>query len=144
MLRKFLVAALAAATFAMVGTASAANQTGLVNVNVEDNVIQLPVALAANVCDVTVALLVADLRDDGEAACDATADSSASAAPAGGGGGGTNQTGLVNVNVEGNTVQVPIAVALNICDVDLAVLVAQFVDTGTATCDADASSGANA
>ena len=143
MVRRLVLTTCAAVLVALSATASAlaANQPGLVNVNVEGNTIQLPIALAANVCDVTVAVLVADLRDDGEATCNAAATSVATA-PAGGGGGNTNQTGLVNVNVSGNTVQVPLAVALNICDVDLAVLVAQYLDTGTATCDANARSRA--
>ena len=144
MLRRLVLSSCVAVLMALSATAPglAANQTGLVNVNIEDNTIQLPIALAANVCDVTVAILVADLRDDGEATCEATAVSVATAEPGGGGGGNTNQTGLVNVNVSGNTVQVPLAVALNICDVDLAVLVAQYLDTGTATCTADARSRA--
>ena len=36
------------------GPASAQNQEGLVNVAIEDVVVQVPVAIAANVCDVNV------------------------------------------------------------------------------------------
>lgn len=43
--------ALASATGAMAQT----SQSGLVNVNVEDVVVQVPIAIAANICDVTVA-----------------------------------------------------------------------------------------
>ena len=56
---------------------------GLVNVTIVDavdvnrNTVQLPIAAAANVCDVDVAVLVADLEDDGTANCTATADSRA-------------------------------------------------------------------
>ena len=56
---------------------------GLVNVTIVDAVdisrvtVQLPIAVAANVCDVTVQVLVADLADDGTANCTATADSRA-------------------------------------------------------------------
>jgi hypothetical protein len=41
------------------------------------------------------------------------------------------------------TVQVPIAAALNLCDVNLAVLVADFFDGGGASCEAEAGSGAS-
>ncbi len=55
---------------------------GLVNVtivdavDVNDVVVQVPIAAAVNLCDVTVAVLVEDLRD-GDANCDATATSNA-------------------------------------------------------------------
>ena len=57
-------------------------QDGLVNVNIEnvlnDNVvtIQLPIAVAANVCDVDVSVLT-DEEADGGAECDAAAGSRA-------------------------------------------------------------------
>ena len=71
-----------------------AQQSGLVNVNLDDvdvniardiNVdvsqipitVQAPIGVAANVCDVTVNALVADLQDDGTATCDATTTSQA-------------------------------------------------------------------
>ncbi len=60
---------------------------GLVNVtiidlvDVEDVTVQLPIAIAANVCDVDVNVLAADLADDGTANCTATADSRASRNP---------------------------------------------------------------
>jgi len=48
---------------------------------------------------------------------------------------------LVNVvlvdTLNNLTIQVPIGVAANLCDINAAVLAAQVVDTGTATCDAD-------
>ncbi len=56
---------------------------GLVNVtivdavDVEDVTVQVPVAAAANICDVDVNVLVADLADDGNANCTATATSRA-------------------------------------------------------------------
>ena len=58
-------------------------QDGLVNVLLDDVVVQVPVAVAANICDVNVAVL-ADVLDDGTA-CQAVA---ASEAQPGGGGGG--------------------------------------------------------
>jgi hypothetical protein len=59
---------------------------GLVNVTIVDAVdisrvtVQLPIAVAANVCDTTVAILAADL-EDGDANCTATADSRANNRP---------------------------------------------------------------
>lgn len=56
---------------------------GLVNVTIVDAVdvdrttVQLPIAVAANVCDVDVNVLAADLADDGTANCTATAGSRA-------------------------------------------------------------------
>jgi hypothetical protein len=46
-------------------------QEGLVNVNVTDVVVQAPISVVANVCDVTVAVLVSRLQD-GASPCDAT------------------------------------------------------------------------
>jgi hypothetical protein len=52
--------------------------------------------------------------------------------------------GLVNVTItdvlNNNTVivQVPVGIAANVCDVNAAAIFAQVVDTGSATCNADA------
>ncbi len=43
--------------------------------------ILVPVGVAANLCDVNAAVLVADFRDDGSATCTATATSQASPGP---------------------------------------------------------------
>jgi hypothetical protein len=54
---------------------------GLVNVTLVDVLshdeiaVQVPIGIAANVCDVSAAVLLAEVRDTGEATCDATADS---------------------------------------------------------------------
>jgi hypothetical protein len=54
---------------------------GLVNVTLVDVLshdeiaVQVPIGIAANVCDVNAAVLLAEVRDTGEATCDATADS---------------------------------------------------------------------
>lgn len=54
--------------------------------------------------------------------------------------------GLVNVQVtdvlNNVTVQVPVGIAANVCDVNAAVLVQEFADTGTSTCTATAESTA--
>ena len=122
-------------------TASArTNQTGLVNISVSGTTIQLPIGLAANVCDVNVAAL-ATLLDLGSTACGAGATATAVNTGGGGGGGATNQTGLVNVSISDTTVQVPIAFAINVCDVNAAVL-ALLIAGGETDCDAAARSGA--
>ncbi|MDQ3384875.1 MAG: DUF320 domain-containing protein [Actinomycetota bacterium] len=130
-------AALSIGLFAAPASA-AVDQDGLVNVNLSDNVVQVPVAAAVNLCDVTVAILAAQ-ADTGNTQCDAVADSEARAERRGPS--NVSQEGLVNVNVSGNTIQVPVAVAANICDVDLAVLALQ-IDTGEVACTARAGSRA--
>ena len=120
--------------------ASAQNrQEGLVNVAVEDVIVQVPVAVAANVCDVNVAVL-AEVADDA-AACEATADSMATAGP--NSNQRTRQSGLVNVLLDDILVQVPVALAANICDVNVAVLarLADDAEACNATADAAAHRG---
>jgi hypothetical protein len=118
-----------------------AQQEGLVNVNISDVTLQLPIAIAANVCDVNVNVLAEQLRD-GAAQCDADATSDAvfegddeCEAP--------TQEGLVNVNVSCLIIQVPVAVAANICEVNVNVLARQLGGDG-AQCDAAATSDATA
>lgn len=50
----------------------------------------------------------------------------------------------VNNNQVVAQVQVPIGVAANICDVNAAVLVQEFRDTGSADCDAEVNNAAEA
>jgi hypothetical protein len=129
-----------AVSLAFAAPASAQNQQeGLVNVALEDITVQLPIAIAANVCDVNVAVL-AELADQG-GTCRATADSAASSGPSGGG--STQQEGLVNVLVDDVVVQVPIALAANICDVNVAVLATVLDDASacTAAANSDAQAG---
>ena len=126
-----------AALGATAGSAQAqSQQEGLVNVALEDITIQLPIAVAANVCDVNVAVL-AELADQA-GTCTATADSAASAGPSGNG--NVRQEGLVNVLVDDVVVQAPIALAANICDVNVAVL-ARVLDDASA-CEAVAGADA--
>jgi hypothetical protein len=130
--------ALAAGSFiaAPASTAGAANQNGLVNVNIEDVTVQVPVAVAANVCDVTVGVLVDTLT---EAPTDCQAGTIALAEDQSGPGGSSNQRGLVNVNLQDVDVQVPIGIAANICDVTVGVLV-QNLDGAFTDCDSGAMS----
>jgi hypothetical protein len=133
-------AALAAAgSLCLCGTGAAIaapTQDGLVNVNISDVTAQVPVGVAANLCDVNAAVLADQLKGGG-ASCNATADSIATRGPSGGG--SPHQTGLVNVNVSDVTVQVPVSVAANLCDINVAVL-SQQAKLGGASCTATADS----
>ena len=141
MFKRLTGASLAAGALAiaLVAPVSAANQAGdsLVNVQVSDVTIAVPISVAANICDVNVNVLAGQL-DAGDATCTATAESIAT--PDGGGVGG-NRAGdsLVNVQVDDLTVLLPIAVAANVCDVNVNVL-AEQLRLGEAACDAAANS----
>jgi hypothetical protein len=130
-------AVIAAAVMSLAGASTAQAQTtqeGLVNVAVQDVVVQAPIAVAANICDVNVAVL-AEVADDA-AACEATADSTATTGS--NPNGPTRQEGLVNVLVEDVVVQLPITVAANVCDVNVAVLARVLDDAEACTATADA------
>jgi hypothetical protein len=118
------------------------NQAGdsLVNVQVGDITILVPVAVAANLCDISVNVLAGQL-DAGDTTCEATAESVAS--PGDGSEGSTNIGGnsLVNVQIGDITALIPIAVAANVCDVAVNVLARQLA-VGDATCEAVATSTA--
>jgi hypothetical protein len=153
-LRTTLTAGLAAVALALamlVGSAGSATaqelpelpplQEGLVNVNVSDVVVQLPIAVAANVCDLSVNALAEQIAL-GDTDCDAVAESGATVPwDAGNRDGQGQQRGLVNVNVSDIIVQAPISVAANICDVNVNVLARQ-IRTGDTACDAQAYSQA--
>jgi hypothetical protein len=135
-LRLTAVAFAAAITsaLALATSAGAQNQSGLVNVAVVDNTVQIPIGVAANVCGVTVNLLAQNLAN-GPTACDAVAGATATRGGNGGGGGGANQDGLVNLYVANNTVQVPVGIAANVCGVTANIL-AQRLANGGAACEA--------
>lgn len=145
-IKRFVISIVGAGAIAAGGVAAAApagaqpvTQEGLVNVAITDVGVQIPVALAANICDVNVAVLVSDLQDE-SADCEADATSTADITFADGGA-PTTQQGLVNVLVSDVVVQVPIGIAANACDVNVAVLVDEFVDSAS-DCNADAESEA--
>ena len=120
-------------------SAAQTNQSGLVNVAVTDNTVQIPLGVAANVCGVTAAILSEGIQTGN---VDCTAISNATAWSMGTGGGGpTRQNGLVNVALTGNTIQIPVNVAANVCGVGVAVL-SQFVGTGDTACTARSRGGA--
>ena len=135
--RLSLLACLAVSVVAMAVPATAsAQQEGLVNVDISGNNVQVPIGLAANICDVNVAVLVNDFLDDA-APCRSDAEAGAVFVSSDGGGEPQAQTGLINLSISGNNVQIPVAAALNVCDVNVAVLVDLF-DDDSATCDARA------
>jgi hypothetical protein len=138
-MRFFVAAVLAAGLMLVPATqASAQNQQqGLVNVAIEDVIVQVPISVAANVCDVNVAVLVSEFNDEA-AACEASADSTATAGP-GANGPPTSQEGLVNVLLDDVLVQVPVSVAANVCDVNVALLT-DIVNDDAAACEATADS----
>jgi len=136
-------AASAVMALGLAGPASAAQNTAgdsLVNVQVGDVTVQIPVALAANLCDVNVNVL-AQQNKAGPTSCTATSDASAEGPP--GPGGSENQAGdsLVNVQIGDVTVQVPIGIAANLCDINANVLAEQN-KVGRTTCEAESTSTA--
>src|SRR5207244_4419543 len=96
------LAALAATLVALVATAAAGaqNQSGLVNVAVVNNTVQVPIGIAANVCGVSVDVLTQGILT-GDTACRAVSGATATFAGGNGGGGGSQQ-GLINLFVANN------------------------------------------
>jgi hypothetical protein len=137
LVRRLLLAGLLAGSITAWAAAPASaqiTQQGLINVAVDDATVQIPIAVAANVCGVAVNILAQDVAQ-GDAICDATG--TAVARDQGGGGGGpVNQEGLVNVALTDITVQVPVGVAANICGVAVNLLV-QETRTGDVDCEAE-------
>lgn len=135
--RRATVALVSALTMVVTMAFSASaqpRQEGLVNVNVSDVVVQLPISVAANVCDIAANVLAGQVAI-GETTCDSTAESGATV-PWNSGNGNGQQNGLVNVNVSDIVVQAPISVAANICDVAVNVLARQL-RAGETTCTAE-------
>src|SRR3712207_5279153 len=89
-----------AALLVSAAPAFAQDQEGLVNISVEGNTVQVPVSVAANVCDVDVNVIAQDFAGTEETACEidqeTAAENNIGGAPGAGGG---DQEGLVNVAV---------------------------------------------
>lgn len=144
-MNKFATGTAVAAILSLTGPVFAQDQEGLVNLSVDDNVVQVPVSVAANVCDISVNVLSSDFVGSENTACSIDEDTAAANGISGfegdddaedaerGNGNGT-QNGLVNVSVDGNTVQVPIGVAANVCDVDANVLARDFKGSDEDVC----------
>jgi hypothetical protein len=131
-MKKWLAAALAVIAVAVgaIGAPAASaqpQQNGLVNLTVDNNTVQVPIGVAANVCDVNVAVLVNTFLDTAQP-CTADAQPIAVTSAPPPGATPVQQDGLVNVDISGNTVQIPVAVALNVCDVNVALLTGVFLD----------------
>jgi hypothetical protein len=146
MIKKMIAPAVLSLGLSMAAAAPAsaapnnADQSGLVNLALQDTVVQVPIGVAANICGVAVNLLSSATA---VGAVDCTAEGVATAERAGGrGANNARQNGLVNVAVQDTTVQVPVAVAANICGVG-ANVVATFTAVGDVTCDALADAEAN-
>jgi hypothetical protein len=139
------LSAVAAAATLSLGVAAApapAQQSGLINVEVSNNTVQVPIAVAANVCGLQVGILANQLRQ-GPVECDAEANTVATRENGGGGGGGGPQQGLVNLSITDNVVQVPIGIAANLCGIQAGVLAADLRQ-GDADCEALGNSEAEA
>lgn len=135
------------------------NQSGLVNVNVSNILLQIPVSVAvpvsvaANVCDTNVNVLSTQLQN-GPVTCTATSNSRAldtavanSMATGSSGNGSNNQQGLVNVDLSNIKAQIPVSIALpigvaaNVCGTNANIL-AQQAQTGNASCTAQSTADA--
>ncbi|GGL74673.1 chaplin family protein [Wenxinia marina] len=134
-----IFAAAVAALSLSAGASYAQDQEGLVNVLVDGNNVQVPIDVAANVCDVSVDVLTSLVGTE-DTACEVDSETAAAndfpgyeESPGNGNG---QQNGLVNVAVEGNNVQVPIGVAANVCDVDVSVI-QEARGTDESVCDID-------
>lgn len=146
-MRRFtlLLALVSTMALAVVSTSAAQpDQSGLVNVIIVDNTVQIPIGVAANVCGVAVNILsTATATAPVKCTAVAGAEARGPAGGGGGGGGGGSQSGLINLYVADNTIQVPVAVAANICGVAVNVL-AQGILTGPVTCEAEGNADADA
>jgi hypothetical protein len=113
--------------------AAATQQQGLVNVSLTD--INVPIGIAANVCNVTAnALASQNFTNTGD--CDAL---STATTTGGHQGNNTRQRGLVNVSA--SDINIPVSLAANVCNVTVNLLAAgNFTDTGS--CDAISSATA--
>jgi hypothetical protein len=127
-----------ASAMMLTGAAQAGQQQGLVNVNIENVTVQIPISVAANICGVSVNVLVDEITQgstkcrDGAIALAEDADSAA---------GQSSQEGLINVNITDVDVQAPIAVAADVCGVAVNVLV-QDLKQGPVDCEAYGQSAA--
>ncbi len=127
---------------AFVAPAEAApRQEGLVNVALVDTTVQVPIAVAANICGVAVNVLAAGSLQ-GPVDCDSDAEGEAIVvSPTDSG--NARQNGLVNVYAENTTIQIPVAVAANVCGVAVNLLAGPNIQFPV-DCTADGVSIANA
>jgi len=145
-LKRYLAAVSVVAALGLTALSSTAaadtTQNGLVNISATNTTVQVPIAIAANICDVDLAVLAVQRHTGGSTTCTAvstaTVPVTVGQAPAG----STTQNGLVNVSLTNTTIQVPIAAAVNLCGVNAAILAVQQILGGAAgSCTATAKSG---
>jgi hypothetical protein len=72
-----VLAAMALMVAVMSVPALAQQQSGLVNLNISGNTVQVPVAVAANICDVSVNVVAQNTERGGTTTCEALADAEA-------------------------------------------------------------------
>ena len=145
-LKRYVVAMAAVCVLAMSGLAGTAaaqtTQNGLVNISLTNTTVQVPIGVAANGCDVTVAAIATVVRSGGSTTCTAVSTATVPVTVGTPPAGATTQTGLVNVSLTNTTIQVPIAAAINLCGVNVAILaVLQQTPASPASCTATAHSG---
>jgi type 1 fimbria pilin len=75
------LAAMAMLAFAAAAPALAQEQSGLVNVIIGDVTVQVPVAVAANICDVNVNVIAEQFVGTEDVVCEADADAMAEVPP---------------------------------------------------------------
>ena len=144
-MKRYFAAVSAVAVLGLTGLAGTAGaqttQNGLVNISATNTTIQVPVAVAANICNVNIAVLAGQQTGPG-VPCTALSTATTGPVTVGGPAGPTTQTGLVNVSLTNTTVQVPIAAAINLCGVNAAVLAVQeILGGGSSSCTATSHSG---
>ena len=142
-LRRIFVAAVSSSVIAVgvsavPASAQTTQQRGLVNVALTGNTVQVPVAVAADICGVQ-ANVIASNNFLGSTTCNSASRSTATGG--GGGGGTTTQQGLINVALTGNQIQVPIGVAADVCGVQ-ANVIASGNFAGNALCMSATRAGA--
>jgi hypothetical protein len=146
-MRRFLACVVAVVSLSIGATTAAAaptQQTGLVNVNLEDITVQVPIAVAANICGVQIGALAVGLAQGQAVDCNSDAVSGATVTGPQGGAGPTTQEGLVNVNVSGVTVQLPVVIAANVCGLQVTALAVDVLQGQFVSCDARGNASAGA
>ena len=114
---------------------AATRQNGLINLSLTDTTVQVPIAVAANICGVGVGILSAALVQ-GPVDCDALGGAEATSVDNGGDNGNTTQNGLVNVSATDTVVQIPVGIAANVCGVAASVLAGPHL-AGPVECTAE-------
>jgi hypothetical protein len=114
--RASMLVGMAMASGAMFGSSAYAQQEGLVNLNIDDVTVQIPLSVAANICGVAVDVLASGIV---QAPVDCQAGTIALAEDDDGSAEPPDQNGLINVNITNVDVQVPIDVAANVCGVSI-------------------------